>query len=223
MLVDGTVALDEEGRNHESARRNVALRPAEGGGRSSAMRSMIGVGLVMLLLVAACSGGATEEATTSPATEPTVVTTTTSAPATTVSTSTAEPSSGVVEVIFDGVGCTVAGPPTVPAGTRIFFVLTNNSDIDTADLTLYVARLLDGHEFQDLLDLQAEVGGPPNYYPRQEWLVTELRDLDPEAASGVEVADNQILDVRILTEGEDAIYVGDYRLWFCAPLEVTGA
>ena len=53
--------------------------------------------------------------------------------------------------------------------------------------------------------------------------VYELRRFDLGAASGVEVADNQILNVITMTEGEDLIAVGDaHRIWLCAPLEVMG-
>ena len=64
--------------------------------------------------------------------------------------------SEIVEVTFDGSECTVAGATEVPPGEHAF-LLTDVSNRD--DVGLYARNLLDGHTFQDALDLEKEHDG----------------------------------------------------------------
>ena len=123
-----------------------------------------------------------------------------------------------IEVPFDGAGCTVSRE-SVPAGEWAF-VVTDNSDVGVDINNLYVSSLIDGHTFQDVLDLQTEVGGPPNYYPKPDWVVYE--ETSWAARRDIELAENQSATMRVLTAGTDAVYLytRDDELWFCAPLEV---
>jgi hypothetical protein len=86
----------------------------------------------------------------------------------------------------------------------------------------------------ELVDLQDEAGGSPNYYPKPSWVVYEddiaYEYFDRPEVSTPELADTQALAARMLTEGNDAVYLyagptgggpAPDRLWFCAPLEVT--
>jgi hypothetical protein len=126
---------------------------------------------------------------------------------------------GEVDVTFDGVSCIVS-PETVSTGGRGFLV-SNSSD---ERVVLYVASIEEGHDFQELLDLQVAVGGSPNYWsPKPAWLTYEKASPEhiPDRA---ELADNQSSQGFVMTEGTDAVYlygVSPNRLWFCGPLEVT--
>ena len=183
---------------------------------------------VVVLLLAACSGSGDEAADTtlaSTTTETTTTvaptTTTTEAPSTTAAstTTTVAMSAAVVGVSFDGETCDV-DTESVPAGTHAF-VVTNDSDQAGH---LYVSSLIDGHTFDELLELQEEVGGSPNYYPKPDWAVYEDYNTDPDARPEIELSDDQVMQVRPHTEGTDAVYLGTSvpkRLWFCAPLSVT--
>ena len=183
---------------------------------------------LVVLLLAACSGSGDEAADTtlaSTTTETTTTvaptTTTTEAPSTTAAstTTTVAMSAAVVGVSFDGETCDV-DTESVPAGDHAF-VVTNDSD---ETVHLYVSILVDGHTFDELLELQEEVGGSPNYYPKPDWVVYEDVSSDPDARPEIELSDNQSMKGRALTEGADAVYLGTgvpYRLWFCAPLSVT--
>ena len=171
---------------------------------------------VVVLLLAACSGSGDEAADTTLAST-TTETTTTVAPTTT--TTTVAMSTAVIGVSFDGETCDV-DTESVPAGTHAF-VVTNDSD---QAVHLYVSSLIDGHTFDELLELQEEVGGSPNYYPKPDWVVYEDVSSDPDARPEIELSDDQVMQVRPLTEGTDAVYLGTSvptRLWFCAPLSVT--
>jgi hypothetical protein len=188
--------------------------------------------LAAVLLIAGCTGS--DDTADEPTTTATPATTV--APpgtATTVATAT---TSDFTEVVFDGNGCTMSDPSTLPAGDRGFVITNNSDDVPTSDLYLVVASLHFGHVFQDLVDLQDEAGGPPNYYPHPSWLPHEpdigVEYFDRPEVSTPELTDNQGLVAKILTEGNDAVYLyaGPYkggpepdRVWFCAPLEVTGA
>jgi hypothetical protein len=168
--------------------------------------------VLVVLLLAACSGSSDESADTTLA-PTTTETTTTVAPTTTVAMSAA-----VIGVSFDGERCEV-DTESVPAGGHAF-VVTNDSDHAVA---LYVSSLVDGHTFDELLELQEEVGGSPNYWPKPDWVVYELLDFSPSRPE-VELSDNQFMEDWLLTEGTDAVYLsvpGPERIWFCAPLSVT--
>ena len=190
-------------------------------------RWLIPLTLVVLLL-AACSGSGDEAADTtlaSTTTETTTTvaptTTTTEAPRTTAAstTTTVAMSAAAIGVSFDGERCEV-DTESIPAGAHAF-VVTNDSD---QAVHLYVSILVDGHTFDELLELQEEVGGSPNYYPRPDWIVYEDFSFDSDARPEIELSDNQSMQVRALTEGADAVYLGTSvpnRIWFCAPLSVT--
>ena len=120
---------------------------------------------LVVLLLAACSGSGDEAADTtlaSTTTETTTTiaptTTTTEAPSTTAAstTTTVAMSAAVVGVSFDGETCDV-DTESVPAGDHAF-VVTNDSD---ETVHLYVSILGDGHTFDELLELQEEVGVRP--------------------------------------------------------------
>jgi hypothetical protein len=171
--------------------------------------------VLVVLLLAACSGSSDESADTTLA-PTTTETTTTVAPTTTVAMSAA-----VIGVSFDGERCEV-DTESVPAGGHAF-VVTNDSDHAVA---LYVSSLVDGHTFDELLELQEEVGGSPNSWPKPDWVVYESPSPEPDARPEVELSDNQFMEARRLTEGTDAVYLaafvpGPERIWFCAPLSVT--
>ena len=183
---------------------------------------------VVVLLLPSCSGSDDEAADTtlaSATTETTTTlaptTTTTEAPSTTAAstTTTVAMSAAAIGVSFDGERCEV-DTESVPAGGHAF-VVTNDSD---QAVHLYVSSLIDGHTFDELLELQEEVGGSPNYYPKPDWVVYEDVSSDPDARPEIELSDNQSMKGRALTEGTDAVYLGTSvpkRLWFCAPLSVT--
>ena len=63
----------------------------------------------------------------------------------------------IVEVSFDGSECTVAEPTEVPPGDHAF-LLTDVSGRD--DVGLYARKLVDGHTFQDALDIEKEAWWP---------------------------------------------------------------
>lgn len=127
------------------------------------------------------------------------------------------------EVIFDGVDCTVTGSPAPQAGGYAF-VLTNTSEYD--DAWLFVASVVDGREYQDLIDAQAAVGGAPNSFVHPGWLPHEAVNFDPAQQPKLQLAENQTLIVRTLTPGTDAIGIAtegpDEKLWLCGALQVTG-
>ena len=120
-----------------------------------------------------------------------------------------------IEVTFDGNECTVSGPTELPIGEHSFFF----KDLSGQNQVLYVSHLLDGHTFQDLLDLQSE---PGEYYPRPGWAV-HARNLGIEWNESVGA---QVYTFSIDYDGEHSIHIGRYSpdsLWFCAPLEVIEA
>ena len=127
------------------------------------------------------------------------------------------------EVIFDGVDCTVTGSRSLPAGGYAF-VLTNASEY--ADAWLFVASIIDGHDYQDLIDAHAAVGGPPHSFVHPGWLPHEAVSFDPAHQPELQLAENQTLIVRTLTPGTDAIGIATEgpaeKLWLCGSLEVTG-
>ena len=106
----------------------------------------------------------------------------------------------VVDVTYDGQGCTVSAPE-LPIGDYSF-VLTNESQRESTPL--YVVQLVDGHTYQELVDMQAAIGGPPTFMPMPEWAVFALRSF---GAPALDLADNQELYAFSLDEGEHAVYV----------------
>ena len=195
------------------------------------------VGLPLLLL-RGDSPVADEPVTEVPVstTETDIVSTTVAVPETTSAPEVTGTERPIIEVTFDGEGCSVTGPTSVPAAAGQAFLLTNDSDIG---VTLRVARIRYDHfdalaaakpgvkfeTFDDLVTLYETDPAAISEY----WLLQEERlSFDPEHYPDIERADNQVIDVRLLgsSRGEDAIHVTSIaldRTWFCGPLEVTAA
>ncbi len=178
------------------------------------MRSSLGLVLAAGLAVAACESSG--EVDPPPAVESTT-TVTTGATSTSPDTAAASELPNVTNVVFDGETCTVSGPTSVSAGQH-YFVMSDLSDLY---VELYVSTLLDGHTFQDLLDLQPE---PGIYYPKPSWVVYATKAYGEP--SGRTLAAGEIEQEYTLDQSghEHAIYVGPSNgLWFCSALEVTDA
>ena len=129
----------------------------------------------------------------------------------------------IVEVSFDGSECTVAGATEVPPGDQAF-LLTDVSDRDGVDLS--ARKLVDGHTFQDALDLLKEAGGPGSRLPRgrPSWWAGVARDPHPPE---IDLADNQQLLAVSLEPGNHLLLVwvpdppGSFGIWLCGPLDVV--
>ncbi len=125
---------------------------------------------------------------------------------------------GFVDVMFDGQGCSVEDVSELPAGDHSF-VLTN--EVGTESIPVYVVKLIDGHTYQDLVDIQTSLGGPPTFMPMPEWAVAELRSFD---LAGISLAENQHEYAYSLEEGAHAVYVRlatPSAIHLCAPLNVV--
>ena len=110
------------------------------------------------------------------------------------------------EVTFDGNGCTVSGPTEVPIGDYSF--LLNN--VSSRRVKLIVAQLLDGHTFQDLVDLQTE---PGDTYGIEPWMSQPF----------YYTKDHKIYTVSLDEAGEHAIVISEYKhvgIWHCVPFQV---
>ena len=110
------------------------------------------------------------------------------------------------EITFDGNGCTVSGPTEVPIGDYSF--LLNNSSGRGAKLV--VAQLLDGHTYQDLVDLQAE---PGDNYMIETWMSKPF----------YYTKDHKIYIVSLDEAGEHGIVISEDKhagIWHCAPFQV---
>ena len=123
----------------------------------------------------------------------------------------------IVEVSFDGSECTVAGSTEVPPGDHAF-LLTDVSNRD--DVGLYARNLLDGHTFQDALDLEKEHGGPGSARPRPSWFGNVIQTFDPPE---IDLADNQQLLAFSLEPGNHLllIWAAPNSSWLCGPLDVV--
>jgi hypothetical protein len=123
----------------------------------------------------------------------------------------------VVEVIFDGTACSVGTSTSLPEGS-FSFVRTNESDLRGVDL--YVSRLSDGHKFQELIDLQHEVGGPPSFFPIPDWVIEEMAGW---GRVELDLAENQRQYAFNLHPGEHAIFIRIRGgIWLCGRLDVVG-
>ncbi len=110
------------------------------------------------------------------------------------------------EVTFDGNGCTVSGPTEVPIGNYSFF-LNNTSD---SRVELKVAQFLDGHTYQDLVDLQTE---PGNNFRIEYWMSQPFKY----------TKDHKIYIVSLDEAGEHGIAISVYPhvgIWLCVPFQV---
>ena len=163
--------------------------------------------IVITLLLAGCS---TPAATTvSPTDTPTVI------PLTPEPTSESLPKydPNTILVTFTGDECTVSGPTELPTGNNTFVL----KDLSGQYHELYVSILLDGHTYQDVLDLQSE---PGEYVPKPRWVVHTLKIERAWNESNGE----EVYTFRFYREGEHAIYIGSYSplsIWHCGPLMVV--
>jgi len=110
------------------------------------------------------------------------------------------------EVTFDGNGCTVSGPTEVPIGEYSF--LLNN--LGGRRVILGVTQLLDGHTFQDLVDLQAE---PGDNFAIEYWMSKPF----------YYTKDHKIYTVSLDEAGEHGILISVYNhvgIWLCIPFQV---
>lgn len=124
----------------------------------------------------------------------------------------------IVEVSFDGSECTVAEPTEVPPGDYAF-LLTDVSGLD--DVELYARKLVDGHTFQDALDIEKEAGGPGSIWRFPRWWAFPTFDYDPPE---VDLADNQQLRPYSLEPGNHLLAIwaeNPDATWLCAPLDVV--
>jgi len=126
------------------------------------------------------------------------------------STSTPQPAEITFEVTFDeNENCIVAGPTEVTTGEYLF--LLNNQSGRKVDIA--ITHLIDGHTYQDLLDLQEGYGQPfvkvywmsqPNYFTRDHKVWHYSLD---------EAGEHAILLLQHVFEG----------IWICQPIQVVEA
>ena len=129
----------------------------------------------------------------------------------------------VIDIEFNGSECSV-DPVSVEAGDWAF-VVTNTSDYELEAKDLFVNRLPDGYAFEDVVALQTAVGGPPNVVPDSEWSVVYDAGVEPVSFSsppGLELDDNQFLQMRTLSAGDDFVELYIYEppldvQWICQP------
>jgi len=120
----------------------------------------------------------------------------------------------VIEVSFDGSGCTADGPSTIPAGEHSF-LLTDTTDRFRTEM--WVRYLTDGHTYQDILDLQNDAGGPGTYIPHPEFVVHA-----PMTRPQSSPSDNQLQYHHALEPGPHALVVGGNDVvWLCGSFDVT--
>jgi hypothetical protein len=112
------------------------------------------------------------------------------------------------EVTFDGSGRTVEGPDEVEMGVY-YFVLNDASD---RKLQLWANQILEGKQFEDLLDWQGEPGA---YRPPPSWIEHPRSTYSLDMETTIHFLDQA---------GEYGILVGSYSpssLWFCEPFKVV--
>ena len=117
------------------------------------------------------------------------------------------PQTNDFEVTFDGNGCTVSGPTEVPIGDYSFRLI-NSSE---SRIKLMVTQLLDGHTFQDLVDLQTE---PGDNYMIEPWMSKPFyytKDHKIYIVSLDEAGDEHVISIA---EGNHA------GIWHCVPFQV---
>ena len=158
----------------------------------------------MLLLVGCGAPAATPTSTPLPPTDK----------STPIPTSEPLPESGpeMIVVTFDGDECTVSGPTELPVGEH--GIVLNNLTGELGNLGL--GQLIDGHMYQDLLDLKIEPGGPTN----NSWVRAVITTHTWSELKGYEYS------FSLDEAGEYAIWVygaNPVSVWICAPLEVIEA
>lgn len=120
-----------------------------------------------------------------------------------------------IEVTFDGNKCTVSGATEVTRGVNSIVLIDLSGEIDD----LQALHLLDGHTYQDLIDLQ---GGPGKNYTGQSWIVQSMRI----GKKWNESIGGDVYTFYLQDEGEYSIVVAKLnpiKVWFCAPLKVIEA
>ncbi len=118
-----------------------------------------------------------------------------------------EPPEITFEVTFDkDENCIVTGPSKVPTGDYLF-ALKNQSD---RKVDIAVTHLVDGHTYQDLLDLQEKYGEPfvKIYWMSQPYYFTR---------------DHKVWHYTLDEAGEHAIMLLQHVFegaWICQPIQV---
>ncbi|TET35287.1 MAG: hypothetical protein E3J69_05380 [Anaerolineales bacterium] len=114
-----------------------------------------------------------------------------------------------IEIIWDGKECRYTGPNELPMGEQKF-VYRNLSE---EELDLWVGRFIDGHTFQEYLDMQGE---PGEYYDPPSWLVEpNQKGTEGDAKDG-----GEFFSLALDIEGEYAFVLGSYSplsAWNCTP------
>ena len=166
------------------------------------------ISIFILFLLTACSQ-VTEISTATNTKEPTATKVTPTKivkPTNTDLPPTSTPHTIDFEVTFDGNGCTVSGPTEVPIGDYSF-LLNNTSG---RRVKLVVGQLLDGHTFQDLVDLQTE---PGDNFMIESWMSKPF----------YYTKDHKIYTVSLDEAGEHSIAISEYKhvgIWLCVPFQV---
>jgi hypothetical protein len=116
------------------------------------------------------------------------------------------------EAPFDGIECTISGPAEVSVG-EYSILLKNLSD---EKLALWTGLILDGHTYQDLLDLQSE---PGKSFRTPDWIIHPI-------STGIRVEPNgdKVYSWLLNDPGEYVIDIGwsfPESLWFCGSFWVV--
>lgn len=163
---------------------------------------------ISLILLAGCTGSDLQVSMPTHTTIP-------SSPTPLPPTQTASPPTQIpqpFEAVFDGIECTHSGPAEVSAGE--YSILLKN--LSNEELGLWTGLILDGHTYQDLLDLQSE---PGKYYRKPEWLVYPTK-----TGFWDEPNDDKVYTFLFSEAGEYVIDVGwslPESLWFCGSFWVV--
>ena len=113
---------------------------------------------------------------------------------------------------FDGIECTHSGPTEVSVG-EYSFLLENLSD---ENLGLWTGQILDGHVYQDMLDLQSE---PGKYFRKPDWFVYTVSQ-----GYRIEPNGDKVYTYKLPETGEYVIDIGwslPETLWFCGSFQVV--
>ena len=116
-----------------------------------------------------------------------------------------------IEVVFYGEECETTAPEVLPAGDYDFYITDKD---ENTSASLNVARITEGHTYQDLLDLQE---APGVHYTKPDWLIY-AETIDAEF-----IDSDQKRFTHTLEPGEHAIYIWTrpFGLWFCVPVMVV--
>ena len=114
---------------------------------------------------------------------------------------------------MDGKECAYTGPTELPAGE--YEILINNTSEIATDI--HIARMLDGHTYQEVLEMQPEPGA---YFDMDfSWFEGSMRNL-----AGWDENDNYIYRFSLNKEGEYAIgFLPAEGFWFCGSIMVYAA